>query len=66
MFEFLRDERAATSIEYGIIAALVAVAIIAALIFLGDSLNNIFNTVGNSLQTDGGGGGRQGKGRGGN
>ena len=46
---FLRDESGATAIEYGLIAALIAVAIIAAIGFIGDELENTFNTVGNAL-----------------
>jgi len=48
---FVKDESGATAIEYGLIAALVAVAIIAALGFLGSSLSNIFSYVGNQLTT---------------
>ncbi|QZP07289.1 Flp family type IVb pilin [Caenibius sp. WL] len=45
----LRDESGATAIEYGLIAALVAVAAIAAMSFLGGELTNLFNGVGNEL-----------------
>ena len=45
----LRDESGATAIEYGLIAALVAVAAIAAMTFLGGELTNLFNGVGNEL-----------------
>ena len=48
--KFVRDESGATAIEYGLIAALVAVAAIAALRALGTNLVDIFNTVGNTLQ----------------
>ncbi|RMF67519.1 MAG: Flp family type IVb pilin, partial [Alphaproteobacteria bacterium] len=37
-----KNERGATAIEYGLIAALVAIAAIGALTALGGSLNNIF------------------------
>ena len=47
---FLRDESGATAIEYGLIAALIAVAIIAAVGFVGEELENTFNAVGNALQ----------------
>ena len=40
----LRDEAGATAIEYGLIAALIAVAAIAAMGSLGNSLTNTFNT----------------------
>jgi len=48
---FITDEEGATAIEYGLIAALVAVAIIAALTALGGSLNGIFTTVTTELNT---------------
>ena len=46
---FLKDEGGATAIEYGLIAALVGVAIISALSFMSEDLNEIFNHVGNEL-----------------
>jgi pilus assembly protein Flp/PilA len=46
---FAKDESGATAIEYGLIAALVAVVIIAALTALGDSLTATFTTVSNEL-----------------
>jgi pilus assembly protein Flp/PilA len=53
MFEtiktFLSDESGATAIEYGLIAALVSVAAIAALQSLGGSLESIFNVVSTEL-----------------
>jgi pilus assembly protein Flp/PilA len=42
---FLADERGATAIEYGLIAALIAVAIIAAAKNLGSNLNSTFTKV---------------------
>lgn len=48
---FVRDESGATAIEYGLIAALVAVAAIAALSFVGDELVNVFNEVGSELDS---------------
>ena len=41
----IADESGATAIEYGLIAALVSVAAIAALTAMGDSLKEIFNEV---------------------
>ena len=49
--QFCGDESGATAIEYGLIAALVSVAAIGALTTLGDSLQNIFTVVSNSLET---------------
>jgi pilus assembly protein Flp/PilA len=46
---FVRDESGATAIEYGLIAALVAVAIIGALTILGEELTNIFQFVADTL-----------------
>ncbi len=46
---FLSDETGATAIEYGLIAALVSVAAIVALQFMGDSLGEIFNVVAEAL-----------------
>lgn len=47
--EFISDESGATAIEYGLIAAGIAVAIIAAVGLLGDSLAAMFGTVGDAL-----------------
>jgi pilus assembly protein Flp/PilA len=41
----LRDEAGATAIEYGLIAALIAVAAITAMQGLGNQLSTTFNTV---------------------
>jgi pilus assembly protein Flp/PilA len=43
--KMLRDEQGATAIEYGLIAALIAVAAIAAMGALGDQLETTFNGV---------------------
>lgn len=47
---FLSDESGATAIEYGLIAALVSVAAIAALTSVGNSLEDIFGVVSNELE----------------
>ena len=47
---FFSDESGATAIEYGLIAALIAVAIITALTLLGDSLSSMFDQVANTVQ----------------
>ena len=44
-----RDETGATAIEYGLIAALIAVAAIAAMQGLGGSLQGTFNTTSSSM-----------------
>ena len=43
--QFLRDESGATAIEYGLIAALIAVVIITAVTAVGTNLSTTFNTV---------------------
>lgn len=46
---FLKDESGATAIEYGLIVALIAVVIIAAVTAIGGTLNNTFTNVNASL-----------------
>ncbi len=48
---FRRDEEAATAIEYGLIAALIAIALIASLTAVGGSLSQIFGTVSSEIDT---------------
>ena len=48
--EMIRDESGATAIEYGLIAALIAVAAIAAMTFLGGQLKDIFNGTANEIK----------------
>lgn len=45
----LRNEEGATAIEYGLIAALIAVAAITAMTSLGGNLTDTFSGVSNSL-----------------
>jgi pilus assembly protein Flp/PilA len=47
--KFLKDENGATAIEYGLIAALVAVAIVGALSTLGTGLTGLFTKVNTDL-----------------
>ncbi|BBC72863.1 pilus assembly protein [Altererythrobacter sp. B11] len=49
--KLLRDEQGATAIEYGLIAALIAVAAITAMQSLGGELSETFTTVGDKLAT---------------
>ncbi len=49
--KFLTDEDGATAIEYGLIAALIAVAIITAVRAVGTELSNTFSTVESNLST---------------
>jgi pilus assembly protein Flp/PilA len=46
---FLKDESGATAIEYGLIAALVGVALIGSLRALEGDLSNLFNSIGDTL-----------------
>ena len=47
----MKDESGATAIEYGLLAALIAVAIIATLRVLGTNLNARFDEVADALAT---------------
>jgi pilus assembly protein Flp/PilA len=47
---FGRDENAATAIEYGLIAAGIAVAIIAAVLGVGSNLNTTFGDVSSAVK----------------
>jgi pilus assembly protein Flp/PilA len=47
--KFVKNNKAATAIEYGLIAALIAVAAIAAMRSLGTTVSNTFNTVGSAM-----------------
>ncbi|WP_336055651.1 Flp family type IVb pilin [Nitratireductor sp. CH_MIT9313-5] len=46
---FMKDESGATAIEYGLIAALIAVGIITAATTLGDNISSTFDTVSDEL-----------------
>jgi len=48
--KFLSDESGATAIEYGLIAAGIALAIIAVVNGLGANLNTEFTSINNSLK----------------
>jgi len=47
--ELRNDQKGATAIEYGLIAALIAVVIIAGVTLIGTDVGNTFNSVANSL-----------------
>jgi pilus assembly protein Flp/PilA len=47
---FVRDESGATAIEYGLIAALIAVVVIGAVTAVGTGLSSTFNTVAGSVK----------------
>jgi pilus assembly protein Flp/PilA len=48
---FLKNESGATAIEYGLIAALIAVVLISAIGALGTSLTNVFTGISGKLDT---------------
>ena len=47
---FVRDESGATAIEYGLIAALIAVVVIGAVTAVGTGLSGTFNTVSGKIK----------------
>ena len=47
--QLFRDDSGATAIEYGLIAALIAVAAIAGMSAVGSGLTGLFNTVSSDL-----------------
>ncbi|HEX6840055.1 MAG TPA: Flp family type IVb pilin [Stellaceae bacterium] len=47
--KLLSDREGATAIEYGLIAALISVVIIAAVTIVGTQLSAVFNSIGNAL-----------------
>lgn len=49
---FIEDESGATAIEYGLIAALIAVGMIAGATAIGDQLNNKFDSVAGTIKSE--------------
>lgn len=49
LMNWLRDEEGQAMVEYGLIIALIAIVVIAALLILGPRIANLFNDVGESL-----------------
>ena len=47
--EFVRNESGATAIEYGLIAGLIAIAVIAGATLIGPELDRIFNAIADAL-----------------
>jgi pilus assembly protein Flp/PilA len=54
---YARNEKGATAIEYGLIAAGISLAIVAIVFTLGDDLNSTFTDIQTELAGAGGGGG---------
>lgn len=57
LVQFLRDEEGATAVEYGLIAALIAVVIMLSVSNVGKQLKTVFDSILAQLQAVGGGGG---------
>lgn len=53
VMKFLKEDDGATAIEYGLIAGLIAIAIIAALTALSGGLSTLFNNIGTRLSGEG-------------
>jgi len=51
IIKFLKDEEGATAIEYGLIAGLIAVAIITAVQLVATDLNAVFGEISSKLQS---------------
>ena len=51
LMRFVKDELGATAIEYGLIAALIAVGIIAAARGLGSQISATFNTITSTMSS---------------
>jgi pilus assembly protein Flp/PilA len=49
LVSLIRDDRGATLVEYSLVVALIAVACIVSISFLGDKIKSLFSTVGNSI-----------------
>ena len=49
MIRFMKQDKGATAIEYGLIASLIAVAIVGILVTLGPKLSAVFLSVQNAL-----------------
>lgn len=49
MLAFFRDEDGQGLVEYALIIAIIAIAVIVAMIFLRGQIQNVFKTIGNNL-----------------
>ena len=50
LLRFWRDEEGATAIEYGLIAGLIAVVIVAALTALGTDIRGVFQSISTAIR----------------
>ena len=46
---FIRDERGATAVEYGLIVAVLSLSMIAGFTVFADALTNMFGTISNNV-----------------
>jgi len=51
LLRFLKDEEGVTALEYGLIAGLIAVAIIVGATALGGKINDLFTYIAGELKT---------------
>jgi pilus assembly protein Flp/PilA len=49
MRRFLQDEQAQGLVEYALIIAVIAIAVIVSMVFFRDQLSNYFSSIGNNL-----------------
>jgi pilus assembly protein Flp/PilA len=49
LIRFTRQDKGATAVEYGLMVALIAIAIIASVTLVGTNLNTLFTTVAGAL-----------------
>ncbi len=49
MFNFIREEEGQGLVEYALIIAVIAIAVIVAMLFLRGQIQNIFSNIGNNL-----------------
>jgi pilus assembly protein Flp/PilA len=57
LMQFLKDEDGVTAVEYAVMAALIALVVIGGAAYLGNQVNDTFNTIGDEVPgtaTDGG------------
>lgn len=49
MLSFLKNDDGQGLVEYALIIAVIAIAVIVAMVFLRDQISNIFSSIGNNL-----------------
>ena len=49
MWSFLIDDQGQGLVEYALIIAIIAIAVIVAMTFLRDQISNVFSNIGNNL-----------------